>query len=234
MPNDPVRTRIRELLWKRELNMRQASTAIGRNVSYLHGFLERGSPKVLSHRDAETLATLLDCDAADLHHTERPPRRKRQAASRARQSGGPADSPTPLAAVPEVEVHASAGPGALADDYVAETARWFLPEGMIRHEGGAAPDAVRLLRVRGVSMEPELSEGDRLIVDTSRKVPAAGEMFVLWDGAGLVVKRVDPERDAAGAPALRLKSANPDYADYTALASDVHVVGKVLWTVRRA
>ena len=32
---------------------------------------------------------------------------------------------------------------------------------------------------------------------------------------------------------LRLKSANAEYADYTAPAGDVHVVGKVLWTVRK-
>ena len=231
MPNDPVRTRIRELLWKREINMRQASIAIGRNVSYLHGFLERGTPKVLSHKDAEALATLLDCDAAKLHHAERPHRRKRRAGARTRRPASPAGYTAPVAAIPEVEVEAAAGPAALAEDFVTETARWFLPEGMIRYEGGAAPDAVRLLRVRGVSMEPELSEGDRLLVDTSRKVPAAGEMFVLWDGNGLVVKRV--ERVAGEAPGLRLKSTNPDYADYTALAGDVHVVGKVMWTVRR-
>ena len=73
----------------------------------------------------------------------------------------------PLAASPDVEVEASAGPGALADKFVAARARWFLPEGMIRHEGGAAPYAIRVLRVRGESMEPELSAGDRLLVDTS-------------------------------------------------------------------
>ena len=34
-------------------------------------------------------------------------------------------------------------------------------------------------------------------------------------------------------PRLRLLSANPDCASYTCLAQDVHVVGKVLWVVRR-
>ena len=37
-------------------------------------------------------------------------------------------------------------------------------------------------------------------------------------------------RADGGAPELRLKSAN---SDYTCLAEDVHIVGKVLWTVRR-
>ncbi len=232
MEPDPVRQKIRDLLWKRGLNMRETSLAIGRNVSYLHGFLERGSPRVLSHQDAAKLAGLLDCKAQDLHHAERPPRRKRAGTEKPRpremQQG-----PAPLAPVPEVDVEASAGPGALADEFVAERARWFLPEGMIRYEGGAAPGAIRVLRVRGESMEPELSEGDRLIVDTARRRPETGEMFVLWDGNGLVVKRVEHLRAEGAAPALRLKSANPDYDDYTCLAEDIHIVGKVLWTLRR-
>ena len=222
MQNDPVRQNIHDLLWKRGLNMREASLAIGRNVSYMHGFLERGTPKVLSHRDAEKLAEVLGCDAEHLHHAERPPRRK-GSGPKPRIPAGPADSLVLLAAIPEVEVEASAGPGALAGDYVDDKARWFLPEGMIRYEGGAVPGAVRVLRVRGVSMEPELSEGDRLLIDT----------FVLWDGNGLVVKRVERVTDATGEPGLRLKSTNLDYADYTAPARDVHILGKVLWTVRR-
>ena len=232
MQNDPVRQKIRDLLWERELNMREASIAIGRNVSYMHGFLERGTPKVLSHRDAEKLAGVLGCDAEALRHAQRPPTRKGRG-RKPRRGPAPEGSPVPLTGIPEVEVEASAGPGALADEYVAEKARWFLPEGMIRYEGGATPDAIRVLRVRGESMEPELSEGDRLLVDTSRRVPATGEMFVLWDGNGLVVKRVELTANAGGEPGLRLKSANAEYTNYTALAGDVHIVGKVLWTFRR-
>ena len=232
MQNDPVRQKIRDLLWERGLNMREASLAIGRNVSYVHGFLERGTPKVLSHRDADQLAGLLGCGAEDLRHARRPPTRKGRG-RKPRRNGAPEGSPVPLAGIPEVEVEASAGPGALAGEFVAEKARWFLPEGMIRYEGGAAPGAIRVLRVRGESMEPELSEGDRLLVDTSRRNPATGEMFVLWDGNGLVVKRVERVAGAGGEPGLRLKSANAQYGDYTAPAADVHIVGKVLWTVRR-
>ena len=80
-------------------------------------------------------------------------------------------------------------------------------------------------------MEPELTEGDRLVVDTARTVPALGELFVLWDGEGLVVKRVERER---GAAKLRLISANPDYPPYLRDAGEVHIVGTVLWKVTRA
>ena len=175
---------------------------------------------------------MLRCDAEDVGHAQRPPTRKGRG-WKPRRVRTPQSSDVPLAGIPEVEVDASAGPGALASEYVAEKARWFLPEGMIRYEGGAAPDAIRVLRVRGVSMEPELSEGDRLLVDTSRRVPGAGEMFVLWDGNGLVVKRVEPIAKTGREPGLRLKSTNAEYADYTAPAGEVQIVGKVLWTVRR-
>ena len=87
-------------------------------------------------------------------------------------------------------------------------------------------------------MEPQLAEGDRLVVDIARTVPALGELFVLWDGDGLVVKRVEPVRsDDEADPArarLRLVSANPDYPPYERPAADVHIVGRVLWKVTRA
>ena len=140
-----------------------------------------------------------------------------------RRPRSPAGLPgAPVAAIPEIAVEAGAGAGALA---------------MLRYEDGAAPENVRILRVRGNSMEPEMREGDRIVVDVSRRLPATGETFVLWDGNGLVVKQVEPVRDdGAGEeepPRLRLISANPGYAPYTCLAQDVHVLGKVLWVVRR-
>ena len=66
-------------------------------------------------------------------------------------------------------------------------------------------------------------------------MPGAGELFVLWDGDGLVVKRVEPVHEPdRGAPKLRLLSANPDYPAYTCRADEIHIVGKVLWKVTRA
>ena len=232
MQNDPIRKKIRDLLWRRGLNMRDASIAIERNVSYIHGFLERGSPKVLSHRDAAALAEVLGCAADELHHAERPARRKRTS-TRQRRRRAPEQPVEPLTAIPELFVDAAAGPGAIAGEHIEERARWHLPEAMIRYEAGGDVDAVRVLRVRGMSMEPELSDGDRLLIDTSKQQPATGDLFVLWDGNGLVVKRVEIDRDDRGEPALRLKSSNPEYDDYTILAQDAHIVGKVLWTVRK-
>lgn len=54
-----------------------------------------------------------------------------------------------------------------------------------------------------------------------------------WDGLGLVVKRV--EALSGGEPAeLRQISAGPVCEPYAVPAQDVHVVGKVVWVLRRA
>ncbi len=232
MERDPIREKILRLIWQRGMNMREVAVAIGRNPSYMHQFLKRGMPKVLSYQDAEKLSALLGCDAEELHHAERPPRQKRARArkrSRAEMDLGP----VPLSPVPEIDVEASRGHAAITGDFVAEKARWFLPEGMIRYEGDASPSNTRVLRVRGDSMEPELHDGDRLLVDVTRHVPALGEMFVLWDSDRLVVKRVEPLPGGGDTPRLRLKSACPDYEDYICHARDVRVVGKVIWTLKR-
>ena len=227
MDHDPVRKKLKELLWKRGKTMSQASLTLGRSKSYLHQYLERGSPAMLTYPDSETLAGLLGCDGAELRHAA-PPKRKPAKPHRRRPAPVPGAG---LAAIPEMAVEAAAGPGAAGEEFAAETARWHLPEGMLRHEGGAAPKNLRILRVRGNSMEPEMREGDRLVVDVSRRVPATGEMFVLWDGNGLVVKRIEAVRGEP--PRLRLISANPDYAPYTCLAEDAHITGKVVWAVKR-
>ena len=229
MDRDPVRQKIKDLMWKNGLNMREASLAIGRNPAYMHQFLERGIPKALTFQDSTALAGRLGCDEAELRHKTIPKRKTWTRKPREKAATIPAAG---LAFVPEMEVEAAAGPGALNEEFVSEKARWYLPEGMIRHEADAKPEGLRIMRVRGNSMEPDMSEDDRIVVDTARRIPATGEMFVLWDGNGLVVKRVETLREP-GPSRLRLISANPDYTPYTCLAEDAHIVGKVVWALKR-
>ena len=230
MTRDPARDALRERLWQAGTSLAEASLAIGRNKAYLHQYLTRGMPRVLSWQDSESLGQLLACDPAELRHAEIPAPKPWTGPKRRHPRSAP---------VREVEIEAAAGPGAWNEDFVLERGRWRLPEAMVRHECGASPESLRILKVRGRSMEPELCEGDRLVVDTERRMPALGELFVLWDGDGLVVKRVEPVRIDGGRadPArarLRLISANADYPPYERAAEEVHVVGRVLWKITRA
>ena len=230
LQNDPVRKKVRNLLRERDATMREASLAIGRGSSYVHQFLERGVPKALRSRDRLALAEWLGCDPEELRHDYVP--RRRNAKPRAPRFKPPQLPNAPVSAVREMAVDAAAGAGALNDDDAAEAARWYMPDAMIRHEGRTAPENLRILGARGDSMEPFIGEGDRIVVDISRRVPVTGEMVVLWDGGGLVVKRVEMLTHTEP-PAIRLHSANPAYEPYTCLIDEAHVVGKVIWTIRR-
>ena len=89
-----------------------------------------------------------------------------------------------------------------------------------------------MIAVDGDSMEPLLSSGDRILIDVSRQMPVPPGIFVIWDGMGLVAKRIEhvPHSDP---PRVVLKSLNPEYDSYERPAEEVRVVGRAAWVSRR-
>ncbi|MCL4854822.1 MAG: hypothetical protein KJZ78_25960 [Bryobacteraceae bacterium] len=63
---------------------------------------------------------------------------------------------------------------------------------MIHHEFRARPEDLHIVTIAGDSMEPLLSSGDRIMIDTSRRVPAPLGIFVIRDGMGTVAERIEP------------------------------------------
>ena len=57
-------------------------------------------------------------------------------------------------------------------------------------------------------------------------------IFVIWDGMGLVAKRIEhvPHSEP---PKVVLKSLNPEYDSYERLAEEVRLVGRAVWVSRR-
>ena len=94
---DPVRTRIRQLIGEKNLDMKGLSLAMGKNHAYLQQYLERGIPKQLSERSRMLLAERLGVDEAELGA----PHASRHAGTAA----------THQAQIPEIDVHAGAGGG---------------------------------------------------------------------------------------------------------------------------
>ncbi len=73
---------------------------------------------------------------------------------------------------------------------------------------------------------------DRILIDVSLTVPVPPGIFVIWDGMGLVAKRIEhvPHSDP---PRVVLKSLNPAYDSYERLAEEIRVVGRAVWVSRR-
>jgi len=74
-------------------------------------------------------------------------------------------------------------------------------------------------------MEPRLYEGDRVFIDLRYTVPSPEGIFALWDGYGVVVKRVEIVR---GSDPLRVRiiSANASYTPYEVALDDIKIIGR--------
>ena len=224
MGMDPIRRRILARVRESRSSLRMASRAIGRNAAYLHQFIHRGTPRVLAEHDREALAEHLGCSPDELRH-DRSPRGDVKPRPPVAVPGG-------YCAVREIDVRAAAGRGAWNEGAERTKAIWILAERLIRHEFRARPEELRMITVEGDSVEPLAASGDRILIDVSRKVPAPPGIFVIWDGMGLVTKRIQhvPSSDP---PRVMLRSPNPEYDSYECLAEEVRVVGRAVWVSRR-
>ena len=87
-----------------------------------------------------------------------------------------------------------------------------------------------LMEVFGNSMEPEIKEGDVVLIDQSRRDILAGGIYAVGVEDTVMVKRVEKMPGA-----LVLRSDNTDYAPITLSGGEldtVRVIGKILWVSR--
>ena len=144
MPLDSVRRQLLRLLAERRSNLRTTSLALGRNASYLR----RGTPRVLAEDDREILAEHLGCSPELLKYDRSV---RLEARRNLPPSAGPHSAPKGHSVVPEIEVRAAAGTGAWNDDLEEIRETWLFADPLIRHEFGARPDDLRMIKVDAVS-----------------------------------------------------------------------------------
>lgn len=128
--------------------------------------------------------------------------------------------------VPRLDVVASAGPGASgASEKTLEMVPF--PRAFLRAIG-VSPANANIVTVAGDSMEPTLSAGDDLIVDTSVRRIRTEALYVLILDGEVVVKRA--QRRVNGS--ILITSDNDRYPpeEVTPEAADkLHVAGRVVW-----
>jgi phage repressor protein C with HTH and peptisase S24 domain len=146
------------------------------------------------------------------------------------------DASQDLALVPEVDTRAPSGPGGLMDVYAGESEhvlrRYGFPKGEFRQILGASPEGVAVIEVRGDSMLPTLAPGEKVFVDVTDRSPSPPGIFVVWDGMGLVMKRVEfvPQSDP---PTVRIMSDNGRYEAYTRTVDEAFIQGRVIGSLTR-
>lgn len=188
----------------------------------------------------EKLAPVLDVSVDDLLAALKPDRKKSKAVALA-------GNPEQASIIHEIDVRGGAGLGGEAplENLTAENGsttssdsvkgEWTLPADYLS-EIRVNPATVRIIEVSGDSMTRAdgggLHSGDRVMVDVSDRNPSPPGIFALWDGFGVIVKRVEriPRSDP---PGFRLISDNPAHAPYELTAEEVNIIGRLKWFARR-
>jgi len=132
--------------------------------------------------------------------------------------------------IPRILVDASAGGGTLVS-VEQEGESYYFRKAWIREHLGTRESDLRMLYVRGDSMEPTLHNNDLILVDTTKKAPSPPGIFVLFDGGGLVAKRLEysPRKEPSR---LRIISDNPQYSIYERSTDETVIIGRVVWFAR--
>lgn len=129
--------------------------------------------------------------------------------------------------VPKVRARLSAGGGSFETESQVEGYYSFRAD-WLRMRGN--PGNMVLMEVMGNSMEPEIKEGDMVLIDESRTDVLSGSIYAVGVEDTVMVKRVERLPGT-----LVLRSDNTDYSPIH-LAGDeldnVRVIGKVLWASR--
>jgi phage repressor protein C with HTH and peptisase S24 domain len=132
--------------------------------------------------------------------------------------------------VPRIMVDVSAGSAAVVS-MKQEDECYCFRKSWIRDHLGSAPSDMRTLHVRGDSMETTLSHNDIILVDTSKKNPSPPGIFVLFDGFGLVAKRLEFISSGHG-QRIRIMSDNVQYSTYERSIEETFIIGRVVWFAR--
>ena len=189
---------------------------------------ERGKSKNPSNTTLMKIAKALGCTVADLTG-ERPARQIRKL-----------DSDSGTVSVNELDVHVAAGSG-ISDDagglmaaheQSAVVGVHTYPAASFREAYGINPGHVRIVPVRGTSMEPELWAGQRVMVDIADKVPSPPGIFVVWDGLGLVLKYVEVVANSEPVR-VRISSAHKAFQPYERNLDEAYINGRVIGVWKR-
>ena len=129
--------------------------------------------------------------------------------------------------IPKVTARLSAGGGSFEvgseiEGYYAFRKDWLLSKGNANR--------MVLLDIFGNSMEPELKDGDTVLIDESQKDIIAGAVYAVGVEDTILVKRVEKHPKK-----LVLRSDNTAYVPIFlegAEADDVRIIGKVIWVCR--
>jgi phage repressor protein C with HTH and peptisase S24 domain len=138
------------------------------------------------------------------------------------------ENSTAYLAVPRITVDITAdGNRVVTQEHTAEY--YYFRKSWVTEHLKTTAATLRLLYIRGDSMDPTLQHDDIVLVDMSRKTPTPPGIFIVFDGLGLSAKRLEyVDRQKT----IRLISDNPQYTTYERSVEETVIIGRVVWFAR--
>ena len=216
MENSNAVAKILEALSKQDVSVAEVSRRSGLPYDAIRD-LKRGKAKTTSWERATLIADALGIDLSEIGEDHTPSHHK---------GSDPVSPDTSL--IPVFDVHASAGDGmfALTEDHASSLA---FPKGYLQWLTRANPRDLAIIGVKGDSMLPTLADDDIVMLDTSKTDLSYDGLFVIRDnGDALLVKRVG--RASKPGHVTIISDNRALYDPVEKALSDIHVIGKVIWS----
>jgi len=228
---DQARMNLLTLIADNGTDLANVSQAIGRNAAYLQQFIKRGSPRSLGEPEREALGRRFGV-SPDLFRGDTTLQVSSQSGPRVDVAARPSITRPTQTQIPEYDIAAAAGHGTFPISDSAENGldpvdQWSIPRKYLA-AFSERPDCLAVIRVAGDSMEPDYNAGERVLVDRSHVLPSPPGVYVLWDGLGLVLKRVEVIFGTQDPVMIRISSINSAYSTYDRALSEVHINGRVV------
>lgn len=213
---DDIRKKVDKLIKDKGFSLNELSLRIGRENTYLYQYINRGSPKRLAVKEREKLARILEVDERELtdQDAEQMPIRSFLK-----------DPTSEMARIDMIDAVASCGPG-IENFNPVVSGHHLMSFAVLREITNSKPQNIKILKVRGDSMEPTINDSDVIWVDISYKVPAGDGLYLFCINGELFVKRLQIDFIKHS---IIIKSDNSKYDPIVASESDnVAVLGKVI------
>jgi phage repressor protein C with HTH and peptisase S24 domain len=218
---NPIGQRLRREMKRRGVTSTELARRAEVKTSFIYDIISGKSANpstVKLARVAETLGISLSWLVGNSDHEH------------AANDSAPSPAQHDYVTIPRVMVDVSAGAGTIVSQE-QEGESYYFRKQWIKEHLSANPTDLRMLYVRGDSMEPTLCHNDLVLVDTTRRVPSPPGIFVLFDGFGLVAKRLEYVTHHHE-PRLRIISDNPQYSVYERMVEETLIIGRIVWFAR--
>lgn len=134
-----------------------------------------------------------------------------------------------MISVPLVKARLSAGQGSFEVEGEVEGYCAF-SSAFLRRKGN--PSSMVVMKVQGDSMQPEIMDGDAVLIDQSKKEVRLGRIYAVGFEDAIYLKRIDKEPGK-----IILKSVNPEYRPIVIELGEqtfdsFRVIGQILWVGR--